>query len=98
MLEIPTERRSSNRRVARDGGRRATDPPGRLSAQPVCPRCHQSGVASLAGESEGGWWFVCLDCDHLWNQRQAGGDHTTGADVSVDAVRAPSLWRRLAMR
>jgi len=23
-----------------------------------------------AGESEDGWWFVCLACDHLWDQRQ----------------------------
>jgi hypothetical protein len=29
-------------------------------------------VARLAGEAEGGWRFVCLACDHLWDQRQIG--------------------------
>ena len=22
------------------------------------------------GEADGGWWFVCGDCDHLWNERE----------------------------
>jgi hypothetical protein len=23
-----------------------------------------------AGESDGGWWFVCDACDNIWDQRQ----------------------------
>ena len=33
-----------------------------------CPSC--GSVASEVGESEGGWWFVCGHCDHLWNERE----------------------------
>jgi hypothetical protein len=30
----------------------------------------KDGTAVTAGESEDGWWFVCLTCDHLWDQRR----------------------------
>jgi hypothetical protein len=66
---VPSKRRLTDRRSSRGGGRRATDSPTRASEVPACPTCRQPGVAVLAGESEGGWWFVCLSCDHLWDQR-----------------------------
>jgi hypothetical protein len=69
-MEITTDRRSIDRRSSRSGGRRATDPTPRASDVPTCPMCHRPGVALLAGESDGGWWFVCDACDHLWDQRQ----------------------------
>ena len=46
------------------------DPPVDPTSVPACPICRKTGVALLAGEAEGGWWFVCLACDHLWDQRQ----------------------------
>jgi hypothetical protein len=71
MLEAATDRRVSDRRSVRGGGRRASDPPNAPSDLPACPACRTPGVALLAGESDGGWWFVCLACDHLWDQRLA---------------------------
>jgi hypothetical protein len=91
MLEIATECRQSNRRSVRGGGRRATDSAVTPSDLPTCPACRRPGVASLAGESEGGWWFVCLACDHLWDQRQVGQDI-----VRVEGnTPEPPFWRRL---
>lgn len=105
MLEITTERRLSNRRSPSGGGRRATDPPGRPSDLPTCPVCRKTGVALLAGESDGGWWFVCVACDHLWDQRRANGDDIQDEGGSAHVAgradrggRAPSFWRRLAFR
>ena len=46
-----------------------TDLPVDSTSVPACPICRKAGVALLAGEAEGGWWFVCLACDHLWDQR-----------------------------
>ena len=68
MQQITDDRRISSRRNGRHGGRRATDQPVNSLTIPVCPCC---GLAStiLAGEAEGGWWFLCDSCDHLWNQR-----------------------------
>jgi hypothetical protein len=71
ILKIKTDRRVSDRRSFRGGGRRASDRPSPLSDLPTCPMCRKPGVASLAGESDGGWWFVCLACDHLWDRRLA---------------------------
>jgi hypothetical protein len=85
MLQIPSERRASDRRST-CGGRRATDLASRILELPPCPMCRESGAAELAGESDGGWWFVCLACDHLWDQRQPQED-----PIKVDA----SFWRRL---
>lgn len=81
MLEIAADRRTSNRRSSRGGGRRAIDPPVGPAGVPMCPTCRKAGVASLAGEAEGGWWFVCLVCDHLWDQRQTAS--TTSSDPQV---------------
>ena len=70
MTVIATERRIYSRRSAsRGGGRRVSDTSARFASVPACPNCRQPGVASLAGETEGGWWFVCFACDHLCNQR-----------------------------
>ncbi len=69
MQEITADRRTLNRRSSRGGGRRAIDTPAGPTAVPACPTCRKANVALLAGEAEGGWWFVCLGCDCLWNQR-----------------------------
>jgi hypothetical protein len=71
MPIIAADCRISNRRgSSRGGGRRVTDVPTGSASVPTCPNCREAGVAFLAGEAEGGWWFVCLACDYLWNQRQ----------------------------
>jgi hypothetical protein len=70
MDEVGVERRSSDRRSSRGGGRRLTDRPSRSDRVPACPACHKTDTALIAGEADGGWWFVCLVCDHLWDQRQ----------------------------
>jgi hypothetical protein len=89
MLQITSERRADDRRSPRGGGRRATDLTSRTTELPACPMCRESGVAALAGESDGGWWFVCLACDHLWDHRQPQ-DVRTQADAS--------FWRRWRFR
>lgn len=104
MLDTVTERRLSDRRHSRGAGRRVTDPARGPSASPPCPTCRKSGVSLLAGESDGGWWFVCLSCDHLWDQRSVVRDpsqreHTATADPSTEERHARwSLWRRLHIR
>lgn len=70
MQHTTAERRTSTRRAARGGGRRATDPSDDPVVVPDCVKCRKTGVAVVAGESEWGWWFVCLACDHLWDQRE----------------------------
>ena len=70
MQEVTVDRRITDRRHARLSGRRSTDKPVSRTCGPACPKCHETGVAWLAGEAEGGWWFVCLSCDHLWDQRE----------------------------
>jgi len=96
MLGTPIERRHSpDRRSSCGGGRRMTDLHSRQSDSPACPKCRERGVALQAGESDGGWWFVCLACDHLWDERHANEE--SAAACHDDAGRA-SLWRRLAFR
>ena len=68
MQQITVDRRVSSRRSVRSGGRRSTDRHMSSTATPDCPCCGQRDTI-LAGESEGGWWFVCDACDHLWDQR-----------------------------
>jgi hypothetical protein len=82
MTQITTDRRISSRRASRGGGRRTTDPPAVSLGVPTCQMCRKPGVALLAGESEGGWWFVCLACDHLWNERQVH-DPRRGQELSA---------------
>lgn len=105
MLETATERRLSNRRAARGGGRRSTDSPSCQSDLPACPACRTPGVALPAGESDGGWWFVCVVCDLLWDQRQPSGPHVDHEDASAQpvgraarTVGAASFWRRCALQ
>jgi len=94
MLDIATERRLSNRRSYRGGGRRTTDLPDMSADTPVCPMCLTRGVASLAGESDGGWWYVCLACDHLWDRRHPDHDGLR-VDEPVEEASGSSFWRRL---
>ena len=89
MQQNPSVRRGSDRRSSLGGGRRAADLGSRILELPECPMCRESGVSTLAGESDGGWWFVCLACDHLWDQRQLQDDR-----IQVDAP----FWRRLFFR
>jgi hypothetical protein len=70
MERADLERRTFDRRASRGGGRRASDAPLVPTTSPMCPSCLKSGVSLLAGEAESGWWFVCLACDHLWDERQ----------------------------
>ena len=70
METIDAHRRTVNRRAFRFGGRRQSDRAASRAIPPTCPGCTQDGTAVTAGESEDGWWFVCLACDHLWDQRQ----------------------------
>jgi len=105
MLQMTSERRVHNRRVPRGGGRRATDRTSRPLKLPACPVCREAGVATLAGESDGGWWFVCLACDHLWDQRHPQGDRSQVEDEPtriaaclIRDVRGASFWRRVLSR
>lgn len=104
MLQITPERRGADRRSPRGGGRRATDLTSRPLERPACPMCRESGRAALAGESDGGWWFVCLACDHLWDQRRPGdGIQVDDEPMRVAAcllhdARGASFWRRVLFR
>jgi len=64
------ERRQRDRRAHARGGRRLTDRVASAQRQPSCPSCNVDGVSSEVGEADGGWWFVCGSCDHLWNERE----------------------------
>jgi hypothetical protein len=67
VISLPQERRLGERRSRQRGGRRAADAVGTASAA-RCPSCEE--MANDVGESDGGWWFVCGCCDHLWNERE----------------------------
>lgn len=90
MHTIEMDRRKLNRRAFRAGGRRQSDlAPCRASA-PTCPACLKEGAAVIAGESEDGWWFLCLACDEFWDQRQR--------EAALKAALLPSTeYRRSAM-
>ena len=90
MQQIIADRRTWDRRCSRAGGRRMTDQPLSSPSSPVCPNCQQNGVAVLAGEAEGGWWFVCLDCDHLWDQRQT----VTAAAGNAQPIDREDAYRK----
>ena len=93
MQEIAADRRILNRRSSRGGGRRAIDPPAGLTGVPTCPTCRKAEVALLAGEAEGGWWFVCLGCDCLWNQRHLTSPISSDPQVVTrDDLHAQSPW------
>jgi hypothetical protein len=43
----------------------------------------------IPGESDGGWWFVCADCDRLWNERERPeNDSALSETVSKPTDRA----------
>ncbi len=94
MQQFSVDRRISSRRIGREGGRRAPDRPVSASLTPVCPGCGQNATI-LAGEADGGWWFVCDSCDHLWDQRSAG-DRTSN-DRKVDSDKTRSRTEREAL-
>jgi ribosomal protein L37AE/L43A len=64
------ERRQRDRRGHSRGGRRVTDTAAYAHSQPSCPSCKAEEMANEASEADGGWWFVCGHCDHLWNERE----------------------------
>jgi len=76
MANDDEERRITNRRARSRGGRRSTDPQRPRAPLPSCPACGGAGTASEAGAAEGGWWFVCEACDHLWDERARQTDAT----------------------
>ena len=80
MRKTEIDRRTRDRRRARGGGRRLSDSPSGAASAPACPNCQKSGVALPAGEAEGGWWFVCSECDHMWDQRSVGTEDTRRED------------------
>jgi hypothetical protein len=91
MPECLTERRQqTDRRSPARGGRRVTDRVDRRSDLPACPTCRERDSALMAGESDGGWWFVCLACDYLWDQRHAVGDAVEDQDATA-AVAGRSI-------
>ena len=93
MPEFATDRRTFNRRSSRGGGRRVIDPPAEPTGGPTCPTCRKADVALLAGEAEGGWWFVCLGCDHLWNQRHLSSDPPDSPAESPLSAALMLWWR-----
>ena len=98
MQQVTLERRTCERRQDRAGGRRASDAPADATAVPTCPNCYQAGLAVLAGESDGGWWFVCVDCDHMWDQRQITTEPESVPDAlfSDQAQDRNIVWGSLA--
>jgi len=68
MGSTDSDRRIIQRRTHGRGGRRSTDADRRSTDLPACPKCGVAG-ATEAGSADGGWWFVCAGCDHLWNER-----------------------------
>ena len=86
MQQFSVDRRISSRRTGRSGGRRASDRPVTSSTTPDCPCCGQSATI-LAGEADGGWWFVCDSCDHLWDQRLVGDRTIPDLQLTSGATR-----------
>jgi hypothetical protein len=64
------EWRQRDRRGCSRGGRRATDLNAPPQALPACPSCGRVGVALEVKTAEDGWWLVCGDCEHFWNERE----------------------------
>jgi hypothetical protein len=78
MNRTEAERRERDRRCIRNGGRRSTDRPPRPSGAPQCPACRRATAALQAGEADGGWWFVCIACDYMWDQRPFAAPEPAG--------------------
>jgi hypothetical protein len=62
---------------------------------PACPNCTKRSTARLAGESDGGWWFVCLVCDFMWDQRQCIGRTGDAAIVGHSVQRSSRMRTRI---
>ena len=90
MIPDLQERRHPDRRALARGGRRLKDRAASAHRQPSCPACNAEGAASEVGEADGGWWFVCGHCDHLWNERERvrrdGAAHDRAARDAVEGV------------
>ena len=89
MIPRSRERRHGDRRAHARGGRRATDGLAVSAAATECPSC--GGAANEVGESDGGWWFVCANCDLLWNQRERNVRADSTPTPVIDAVPSPSV-------
>jgi uncharacterized Zn ribbon protein len=70
MIADFQERRQRDRRAHSRGGRRVTDRAAHAHSQLSCPSCKAEEMANEVSEADGGWWFVCDTCDHLWNERE----------------------------
>jgi hypothetical protein len=91
MIPLSRERRQGERRAHARGGRRATDRAGSSITAQSCPSC--SSVANEVGEADGGWWFVCEGCDHLWNERErARKNRSADADAGSAENRSFLSW------
>ena len=88
MPQAAVDRRTSSRRRGRHGGRRATDQPITSTTTPVCSRCGHTATI-LAGEAEGGWWFVCDACDQMWDQRLVANRLLSELDI-IPGVTTPA--------
>jgi hypothetical protein len=85
-MNTQTEQRVRDRRFSRAGGRRFNDGPARPVGSTRCPACLTTCAALQAGEAEGGWWFVCVACDHMWDERMRAARYHEGT-VAVPAHR-----------
>jgi hypothetical protein len=90
MIPDFQERHQRDRRAHRRGGRRATDRVASAHSQPSCPSCEAEEMSNEVGEADGGWWFVCGHCDHLWNERERLRN-----DQRATATRASQKWSPL---
>ena len=97
MKDVIVDRRISTRRKGRLSGRRATDLAHSSTTASHCPRCRGS-VTILAGEAEGGWWFVCAACDYLWDRRALLNQPMPHPEVAlgVTTLTEPPYSSRLA--
>jgi hypothetical protein len=98
MIPLSRERRHGQRRADARGGRRATDRAGSSITAQSCPFC--GSVANEVGESDGGWWFVCESCDHLWNERERAGRAAPKIEAFVEGEsdgRASDAERKVKM-
>ena len=65
---LMADRRSPARRIRSGDGPISADLTLGADNPPSCPSCGGSATIE-AGSAEGGWWFVCNDCDRLWDER-----------------------------
>jgi len=68
MAKTPQDGRPGDSRGPELGERRSTGPGEKRATADSCPNCGRNTVTE-AGSAAGGWWFVCDQCDHLWDER-----------------------------